>query len=125
MIKDGLMRVRYKHNQITSVPFKINAKHRTLLRMEDEEQSALHVEVTATDFNGVRVIFQDYQIGDAPVLIVNSLEKELNFSQVDDMFVLTIDRQFPSSSLLLDEHKFFQHRTICITPGRIHLNLVN
>jgi len=83
--KDISMRVRYKTNETTSVPFKINAKHQTLLRMDDDERSAIHVEVTATDFNGVRVIFQDYRIGDAPVLIVNGLEKDLSFSQNDDV----------------------------------------
>ena len=88
LVKDSLMRVRYKHNQVTSAPFKINAKHQTLLRMEDEERSAIHVEVTATEFNGVRVIFQDYRIGDAPVLIVNGLDKELAFCQADDLFVV-------------------------------------
>ena len=41
--------------------------------MNDDERPALHVEVNATDFDGYRVIFGDYKIGDAPVLIVNSL----------------------------------------------------
>ena len=55
-IKDGLMRVRYTRNRVTSNPFMINQKHRTLLRMDDEERPAIYVEVTATDFDGVRVI---------------------------------------------------------------------
>jgi len=79
------MLVRYTHNRVTSSPFLINKKHRTLLRMEDEERPAIYVEVTATDFDGVRVIFGDYKIGDAPLLIVNCLRKdEIYFSQLDN-----------------------------------------
>ena len=80
------MRVRYTHNGITSSPFLINQKHRTLLRMDDEERPAIYVEVTATDFDGVRVIFGDYKIGDAPLLVVNCLRNdEIYFSQVDSV----------------------------------------
>jgi hypothetical protein len=80
------MRVRYTHNQITSSSLKMNEKHRTLLRMEDEERPAIYVEVTATDFDGVRVIFEDYKIGDAPVLVVNCLQKDpISFCQRDDV----------------------------------------
>ena len=68
IFKDGVMRVRYTHNRVTSSPFMMNQKHRTLLRMDDEERPAIYVEVTATDFDGVRVIFGDYKIGDAPLL---------------------------------------------------------
>jgi hypothetical protein len=79
------MLVRYTHNRVTSSPFLINQKHRTLLRMDDEERPAIYVEVTATDFDGVRVIFGDYKIGDAPLLIVNCLRKdEIYFSQLDN-----------------------------------------
>jgi hypothetical protein len=80
------MRVRYTDNQITSNPFLTKEKHRTLLRMNDEERPAIHVEVTATDFDGVRVIFSDYKIGDAPLLIVNYLKKDpVSFCQIDHM----------------------------------------
>jgi hypothetical protein len=76
------MRVSYADNQITSNPFQINQKHRTLLRMEDEERPAIYVEVTATDFDGFRVIFGDYKIGDAPLLVVNCLMGEpISFCQ--------------------------------------------
>ncbi|CAF2390576.1 unnamed protein product [Rotaria sp. Silwood2] len=85
-IKESVMRVRYTHNQITSSPFNMNQKHRTLLRMEDEECPAIYVEVAATDFDSVKVIFEDYKIGDAPLLIVNSLENEpVSFCQVNDV----------------------------------------
>ncbi|CAF4060347.1 unnamed protein product, partial [Adineta steineri] len=85
-IKKGVMRVRYTHNRVTSSPFMMNQKHRTLLRMDDEERSAIYVEVTATDFDGVRVIFGDYKIGDAPLLLVNCLKKDpISFCQVDDV----------------------------------------
>lgn len=79
------MRVRFSDNQITSLPFVKNLKHRTLLQMDDEERPAIYVEVTATDFDGVRVIFSDYKIGDAPLLIVNGLKKDpITFCQVDN-----------------------------------------
>ncbi|CAF4006334.1 unnamed protein product, partial [Adineta steineri] len=87
-IKEGVMRVRYTHNRVTSSPFMINQKHRTLLRMDDEERPAIYVEVIATDFDGVRVIFSDYKIGDAPLLLVNCLKKDpISFCQVDDVRV--------------------------------------
>lgn len=79
------MRVRYTHSRVTSRPFTINTKHRTLLRMDDEERPAIYVEVAATDFEGVRVIFGDYKIGDAPLLIVNCLSKEtVSFNQLNE-----------------------------------------
>ena len=82
------MRVRYTHNQIISNPFLTNQKHRTLLRMEDDERPAIYVEVTATEFDGVRVIFGDYKIGDAPLLVVNCLQKDpVTFCQVNDKSV--------------------------------------
>jgi len=85
-IKEGVMRVRYTNNRVTSSPFMMNQKHRTLLRMEDEERPAIYVEVTATDFDGVRVIFGDYKIGDAPLLVVNCLKHDpVSFCQIDDM----------------------------------------
>ncbi|CAF1260195.1 unnamed protein product [Adineta steineri] len=85
-IKKGVMRVRYTHNRVTSSPFMMNQKHRTLLRMDDEERPAIYVEVTATDFDGVRVIFGDYKIGDAPLLLVNCLKKDpISFYQVDNV----------------------------------------
>ena len=80
------MRVRYSDNPVTSFPFVKNQKHRTLLRMDDDERPAIHVEVTATDFDGVRMIFTDYKIGDAPVLVVNCLKKHpISFDQVGTM----------------------------------------
>ncbi|CAF3939022.1 unnamed protein product [Rotaria sp. Silwood2] len=85
-IKDSLMCVRYAHNKITSSPFKMNQKHRTLLRIDDEERPAIYVEVAATDFDGVKVIFGDYKIGDAPLLIINYLENDpVSFCQTSDV----------------------------------------
>ena len=54
----------------------MNQKHRTLLRMNDEGCPSIFVEVTATDFDGVRMIFNEYKLGDAPILLVNCLEKQ-------------------------------------------------
>ncbi|UJR10669.1 hypothetical protein I4U23_014864 [Adineta vaga] len=84
-IKEGIMRVRYTHNQTSSTPFSFNQIYRTLLRMDDEERPALNVEVTATEFEGVRVIFGDYKVGDAPLLVVNCLKNEpVTFCQAGD-----------------------------------------
>jgi hypothetical protein len=71
------MRVRYAHNRKTSKPFLMNKKHQTLLYMNDDERLVIFVEVIATDFDGVRVIFSDYKQGDAPVLLVNHTKDQL------------------------------------------------
>lgn len=64
----------------------MNHKHRTLLRMEDEERPAIMVEVTATDFDGVKVVIEDYKIGDAPLLMVNCLtDADISICQVNDV----------------------------------------
>ena len=68
------MRVRYADTQAMSEAFQSNQKHQTLLTMSDGDRPALFVEVTATDFEGVRIIFQDYKPGNAPILIVNALD---------------------------------------------------
>ncbi|CAF5173851.1 unnamed protein product [Rotaria magnacalcarata] len=84
--KDITARIRYAVNQITSSPFEMNQKHRTLLRMHDEERPAILIEITATDFDGVKIIFEDYKIGDAPLLIVNCLLNDLvSFCQANDV----------------------------------------
>lgn len=79
------MRVRYAENRSASTSFKTNQKYQTLLRMDDEERPAIHIDVTATDFDGVKVIFEDYEIGDAPLLIVNLFENDsISFHQSKD-----------------------------------------
>jgi hypothetical protein len=79
------MRVRYAHNRKTSKPFLMNKKHHTLLYMNDEERLVIFVDVIATDFDGVRVVFSDYKPGDAPVLLVNHTPSQLiSFVQKDD-----------------------------------------
>jgi hypothetical protein len=85
-LQDGSVCVRYKHNHATSSPFMINQKHRTLLRMNDEERPAIYVQVLPTDFDGITIIFNDYQIGDAALLIVNSLiNYPISFSELNHM----------------------------------------
>jgi hypothetical protein len=42
--------------------------------LDDEEPPAIYVEVSATDFDGLSVIFTDYKIGDAPLFVVNCLK---------------------------------------------------
>ena len=54
--------------------------------MNDNQFSVIFVEVTATDFDGVRVIFSEYKLGDAPVLLVNYLQDQyVSFVQKDDV----------------------------------------
>ncbi|CAF1248487.1 unnamed protein product [Rotaria sordida] len=85
-MQDGVMRVRYTHNRISSTAFVFNQKHRTLLRMDDEERPALQVEIIATDFDGFRIVFGDYTIGDSPVLLVNCLKHlPIALSQAEDV----------------------------------------
>ena len=80
--------------------FTIEDKHRTLLRMDDEQHPALHVEVITTECDGYRIIFGDYQIGDAPLLIVNTLlQQSISFSQQDDLYAqLFVDLLTPLRS---------------------------
>lgn len=79
------MRVRYAHNQKTSKPFSMNKKHQTLLYMNDEEHLVIFVEVIATDFDGVRIVFTDYKPGDAPILLVNHTHDHMiSFLQKND-----------------------------------------
>lgn len=83
-LSDGILYARYKGNNSTRNCFSIKEKHRTLLRMNDTERPAIHVEVSSTDFDGYKVSFNDYQIGDAPILIVNALTKqEISYAQKD------------------------------------------
>ncbi|CAF3245417.1 unnamed protein product [Rotaria sp. Silwood2] len=85
-MEGAVMHVRYTHNRISSTAFAFNQKHRTLLRMDDEERPALQVEVIATDFDGFRVVFGDYKIGDSPVLLVNCLKYvPVAFCQANDV----------------------------------------
>ena len=72
-MKEGVLCVRHDGENLSASCFSIKDKHRTLLRMNNIQHPALHVEVTATDYDGYKVIFSDYKIGDASLLIVNSL----------------------------------------------------
>jgi hypothetical protein len=77
------MLVRYENNEKGSY-FPVNNKHRTLLHMNHKEHPATHVEVVKTDFDGYRIIFGDYKIGDATLLIVNTLlNQSISFQQKD------------------------------------------
>jgi hypothetical protein len=87
-IKEAVLCVRFAGTNSLSTCFSVKEKHRTLLRMNDLERPALHVEVTATDFDGYKVIFGDYKIGDAPLLIVNSLLKQsISYCQKEDLYL--------------------------------------
>ncbi len=82
------MCVRYVHNRSSSSTFIMNDKHRTLLRMNDEDRPALHVEVTMNNSDGISIIFGDYKIGDAPLLLVNFLINEsIRYYQEQDTYV--------------------------------------
>ncbi|CAF4454013.1 unnamed protein product [Rotaria socialis] len=85
-VKYGLMRVRYTHNRVaTSSPFTIHQKNRTLLRMNDEKHPTILVEISVTDRDGVKVIFNDYNIDDASRLVNRSKDDLISFSQVNDV----------------------------------------
>ncbi|CAF3776716.1 unnamed protein product, partial [Rotaria sp. Silwood1] len=80
------MCVRYKHNCATSSPFMMNEKYRTLLPMNDKERPVIYVEISATNFDGLRVIFGDYKIDDAPLLVVNCLKNDsVSFSSINNV----------------------------------------
>jgi len=80
------MDVRYTNNILASATILYNKKSRTLLRMDDEERPALTLEIIATDFDGFRIVFGDYKIGDSPVLLVNCLrDQSIAFCQREDM----------------------------------------
>lgn len=82
------MHVRYAHNQQTSKPFLMNRKHQTLLHMNDSERPVIFVEIIATNFNGVRVIFSDYKAGDAPLFLINHTQNRLvSFAQKYDKYM--------------------------------------
>lgn len=83
-IKDNTLSVRYQHNQVESRPFKIDQPHRTLLKMNDEQRSALFVEVIESDAKSLRIIFHDYKVGDAPLLVINRLTEDITLTQTDD-----------------------------------------
>jgi len=66
--------------------FSIKEKDEILLKMNNE---CIHVQITSTDFDGYKIIFNDYQNGDAPLLILNGLTNlNISFSQKDDLYLL-------------------------------------
>ncbi len=66
--------------------FSIKEKDEILLKMNNE---CIHVQITSTDFDGYKIIFNDYQNGDAPILILNGLTNQnIAFSQKDDLYLL-------------------------------------
>ncbi|CAF3491246.1 unnamed protein product [Rotaria socialis] len=67
-MKDGVMRVRYTFNHVTSSPFTMTPTYRTLLRMDYEEHPALCVEVTTNGQGRITVIFEDYEVDDTPLV---------------------------------------------------------
>ncbi|CAF1393446.1 unnamed protein product [Rotaria sordida] len=94
-IKEGVMCVRYLGGTLSASCFSIKDKHRTLLRMDDIERPALHVEVTVTDYDGFKINFSDYKIGDAPLLIVNSLlNQSISFCQKEDLHTQILPPQY-------------------------------
>ncbi|UJR16774.1 hypothetical protein I4U23_003674 [Adineta vaga] len=85
-IKDGAMRIRYvKNRTASSLLFPMYDRHRTLLRMNDADYPAIHVEVTIIETLGIHIIFSDYQSGDAPLLLLNCLRNHsILYGQEED-----------------------------------------
>lgn len=52
--------------------------------MNDEQRSALFVEVIESDAKSLRIIFHDYKVGDAPLLVINRLTEDITLTQTDD-----------------------------------------
>ncbi len=78
------MCIRYVHNRLASAKFRMNNKHRILLRMNDEDRPALLVEVIVTSFYGIYITFSDYKISDAPILLVNCFRNQsVTYCQVE------------------------------------------
>ena len=84
--REGLMSIRCATRRIVSRPFSVNEKSRRLIRWNYIEQPGIHVEIIATDSDGYRIIFNDYQLIDVPVLLINCLrEQSISFAQQDQM----------------------------------------
>ncbi len=78
--------MRYYEEKSSLNSFSIKNKDRILLKMNSLINPVIHVEITATDFDGYKIIFNNYRIGDAPLLIVNGLlNTNISFSQKDDL----------------------------------------
>ncbi|CAF3774247.1 unnamed protein product [Adineta steineri] len=93
-IKEGIMNVRYPQSRMMSSSFMMNTKHRTLLRMNNEDHPVLHVEVSIGDFFGIYIIFNDYKIGHAPILLINCLQnQEISYNQKDDKQIQILSSQ--------------------------------
>ncbi|CAM4941103.1 unnamed protein product [Rotaria socialis] len=85
-IKDGIMCDHYKHSRAASSSFMMNEKYRTLLRMNDKERPVIYMRVSAANFDGLRVIFGDYKIDDAPLLVNNCLKNDsVSFSPINNV----------------------------------------
>ncbi|CAF4868676.1 unnamed protein product, partial [Rotaria socialis] len=82
----GIMCDHYKHSRAASSSFMMNEKYRTLLRMNDKERPVIYVRVSAANFDGLRVIFGDYKIDDAPLLVINCLKNDsVSFSPINNV----------------------------------------
>ncbi|CAF0796846.1 unnamed protein product [Adineta steineri] len=93
-MKEGIMNVRYSYSRMIPSSFMMNIKHRTLLRMNDEDYPVLHVQVSITDFFGIHIIFNDYKIGHAPILLINCLKnQEISYNQKDDTQIQILSSQ--------------------------------
>jgi len=121
------MCVRYSEINSSPTFFSIKEKHQTLLRMNNDDRPAIHVEVSLTEFDGYKVIFGDYKNGDAPILIVNTLLNEnIYFSQKEDLYYLYFYLfYFILFYFYLDEHNYYHHNIMFIIHGWIHLNQEN
>ena len=83
---EGLVSIRCAGRGIISRPFPVNEKSRRLIRWDDPEQPGIQVEIIATDTDGYRILFTDYQLIDVPVLLINCLrEQSISFAQQNHM----------------------------------------
>ena len=83
-IGESVLCVRYANNRSSIVYFRRKEKVRRLLKMQNEVNPVLHLEMNSIDDDGYEVIFNNYQYGDAPLLILNGLKNDsIYFSQID------------------------------------------
>jgi hypothetical protein len=93
--------------------------------MDNYDRPAIHVEVSLTEFDGYKVIFGDYKIGNAPVLIVNALlNADITLSQKEDLYYFYF-YLFYFIYFYSDENNFYHHNIMFIIHGWIHLNQEN
>lgn len=84
-VDEWILNIRYGNGESSIVRCSLKEKNRRLLKMTNEDNPCLSVEVTSTELDGCQVIFEDGSEGDAPLLLVNGLKNQhIAFSQLGE-----------------------------------------